>query len=273
MLDNRALQSKVARAVLHDGEVELAPLLAKGAFDPLRRFNIYRNNTFASLTATLVAVFPVTLQLLGESYFRFVAGAFIRQNPPQEARLVRYGDSFADFLSGFEDIGAMPFVAETARLEWAIAEALDAPVPAACGLEQLDGGDAETVPELTLQPSLRLLVCRWPALEIWSAHQAGGNIETLAGLGRRPERIALWRNSENIRFLRLDAPHLAFLHALKTRANLEHAVGHVLARAPGFDLATAFAGLFADGLVVRVRHARVKTQSDPVFCEPHFAPA
>jgi hypothetical protein len=255
MLTSRALQTKIANAILHNDGTELAPMLQKGSFDPLRRFNIYRNNTFMSLTATLIAVFPVTLQLLGESYFRFVASVFIRDNPPQEARLVRYGGNFADFLAGFDDIRAMPFVAETARLEWRIAEALDAPVLAACTLAELDGGGADTVPELFLQPSLRLLLCRWPALTIWSAHQAGGDIEALAKLKREPERIALWRSSESIRFLRLDAPHFAFLHALKTRANLEAAVCRVLARSPDFDLAGVFGGLFADNLVVRIRHA------------------
>lgn len=259
MLANPDLQSRISRAILYHDVDDLAPMLAKGAFDPLRRFNIYRNNTFASLTATLLAVFPVAAQLMGESYFRYAASIFIRCNPPQEARLVRYGGNFADFLAGFEDLRSMPFIAETARLEWMIAEALDAPVLPACSLSQLDDGEDETVPELFLQPSLRLIVCRWPALEIWSAHQAGGNIEALARLRRRPERVALWRSRDTVRFLLLDAPHLAFLHALRTRSNLENAVRSVLARAPDFDLASGFAGLFADGLVVRVCHTKPTT--------------
>jgi hypothetical protein len=258
MLSNCALQSRISQAILHHESAGLASVLAKGAFNPLHRFNIYRNNTFASLTATLIAVFPVTLQLLGENYFRYVAGAFICSNPPQEARLVRYGGNFADFLVGFEDVRSMPFVAETARLEWMIAEALDAPALLGCTMDQLEDVE-DAVPELFLQPSLRLLVCRWPALEIWSAHQAGGNIEGLAGLGRRPERIALWRNSDNIRFLRLDAPHFAFLYALKKRPKLDAAVSHVVSRTPGLDLASTFAGLFADGLVARIRYTKLPT--------------
>ncbi|MDL2406801.1 DNA-binding domain-containing protein [Rhizobium calliandrae] len=259
MLSNFALQSKIAQAILHCDGCDLAPVLAKGTFDPLRRFNIYRNNMVASLTATLIAVFPVTLQLLGENYFRYIASVFIRNNPPQEARLVRYGSNFAHFLAGFEDTRPMSFIAETARLEWMIAEALDAPALPGCTLDQFDDGEAEAVPELFLQPSLRLFVCRWPALEIWSAHQAGGNTETLARLSRQPERIALWRSSESIRFLRLDARHFAFLHALKKRSSLEAAVGRVLARTPDFDLASAFGALFAEGLVARIRRRKLTT--------------
>ncbi|MBX5041110.1 DUF2063 domain-containing protein [Rhizobium lentis] len=260
MLSSCALQSRVAQAILGEDGRDLAPVLAKGAFDPLRRFNIYRNNTFASLTATLIAVFPITVQLLGENYFRHVAGAFIRNNPPQEAQLVRYGTSFPRFLADFDGIRAMPFIAETARLEWMIAEALDAPALPSCRLEQLADGEADTAPQIFLQPSLRLLVCRWPALDIWEAHQAGGNIEALASLSRRPERIALWRGQDSLRFLRLDASHFAFLHALKERASLEAAVSRVLAQAPGFDLEGAFGSLFAFGLVARIRHIQPPTK-------------
>jgi hypothetical protein len=258
MLSDQALQCAIAHSIWHRDGPDLAPFLRKGSFDPVRRFNIYRNNTFSSLTATLVAVFPVTLQLLGESYFRHAASLFIRSNPPEEARLVRYGGNFAQFLSRFDDLRGMPFIADTARLEWLIAEALDAPVLPACGLDQLDDGLGETLPELRLQPSLRLMLSRWPALRIWSAHQAGDDLETLAAIGREPERIVLWRNKDSVRFMRLDAAHFAFFQGLKKRVNLESVVARSLSRAPEFDIAGALGALFADGLIASIRHVAPK---------------
>ncbi len=258
MLSDQALQCAIAHSIWHRDGPDLAPFLRKGSFDPMRRFNIYRNNTFSSLTATLVAVFPVTLQLLGESYFRHAASLFIRSNPPEEARLVRYGGNFARFLARLDDLSEMPFIADTARLEWLIAEALDAPVLPACGLEQLDDGVDGTLPELRLQPSLRLMLSRWPALRIWSAHQAGGDLETLAAIRREPERIVLWRNKDNVRFLLLDAPHFSLFHSLKQRMDLESAIGRSLGRGPGFDIAAALGALFADGLIVSIRHLAPK---------------
>ena len=254
MLSNAALQSTVKQVILGSATADLAPEFARGGFDPLRRFNIYRNNTFASLSATLVSVFPVTVGLVGERYFRHVAASFIRVSPPSEARLVRYGSDFADFLGRLEDLKAMPFVADTARLEWLIAEALDAPVLTSATMAELSGGRENTLPDLILQPSLRLLFCRWPALDIWSAHQAGGDLERLGDIKRQPQRIALWRNRDSVRFLRLNGPHYAFLHALKNSRGLEHAVMKAAARDPDFDLVASLGGLFADGLVTRVRH-------------------
>jgi hypothetical protein len=256
VLSDQGLQSAIAQSVLHRDDADIAPLLRAGSFDPLRRLNIYRNNTFASLTATLMAVFPVTVQLLGENYFRQVAGLFIRNNPPVEARLVRYGGNFGNFLARIEEIRAMPFVADTARLEWAIAEALDAAVLPACSLAELQTAEADVALEIHLQPSLRLLFSRWPALTIWSAHQAGGDLDALAAISRHPQRIAVWRNREAVRFLNLDRASFTFFHRLKKTADLEVAVSRTLAIEPEFDLAGPLCGLFADGLVARIRQTR-----------------
>lgn len=254
MLSDLSLQTVVARAILSDSAVDLAPLMRRGSFDPLLRFNVYRNNMMASLTATLIAVFPVTLQLLGEPYFRYVAGAFIRSSPPTEPRLVRYGGAFPRFLAAFEGTRAMPFVAETARLEWRIAQAFDAPALPACSLAEFCDGRGEDIPNLWPQPSLRLLVTRWPALEIWSAHQANGDLAALGRIGRRTERIALWRARDDIRFLRLDAVQFRFLHSLRAHRGMEAAVSRTLVRAPHLDLASALCGVFDAGLVAGIRH-------------------
>lgn len=244
------MQSVVARAVLTAEPSDVLPLLARGRFDPARRLNIYRNNTRASLTATLKAVFPVTVRLLDDRYFSYAAGCFIRSNPPSEPRLSRYGADFAAFLARFKGIARMPFVAETARLEWLIAEALDAPRKRPCTLIELYDGLSNGSLDLTLQPSLRLLLCRWPALSVWAAHQPGGDPDRLGGLRREPERIALWRHGETIRFMRLDVAEFAFWHMLMRGLGLEAAVNRACRHSPAFDLARVLTGLFVGELVI-----------------------
>ena len=66
MLSLERLQNTVARSVLGKPHFGLSPLLSAGGADPYRRLRIYQNNTRASLTATLVAVFPVTVRLVDE---------------------------------------------------------------------------------------------------------------------------------------------------------------------------------------------------------------
>lgn len=254
------LQSVVARAVLTTGPADILPLLARGRFDPARRLNIYRNNTLVSLTTTLKAVFPVTVRLLDERYFGYVASCFIRNNPPQEPRLSRYGAGFAPFLARFEGTAHMPFVSEVARLEWKIAEALDAPLARPSTLIELYEGLSSGSFALFLQPSLRLVLCRWPALSIWAAHQPGGDPERLADVNREPERIALWRHGDTVRFLRLDPAEFAFWHVLMRGRGLEAAAARACRQAPEFEVARALTGLFVSELVIGIH--RMKESSN-----------
>ena len=214
------------------------------------RLRVYQNNTRTSLTATLLAVFPVTARLVDERFFRYAASEFVRRNPPQEPRLVRYGSAFPAFLRTFDGLEATPFVAETARLEWAIAEALDSPLRTPSALSDLDAS-ATTTPELVLQPSLRLLISHWPILSIWAAHQDGGP-EISMHREKRPERIALWRSGEAIRFARLPAAQFSFRFSLKAGLGLEKAVSRALTHDPMFDVAAALVAVFGEGLVAHV---------------------
>src|SRR5689334_21282474 len=125
MLPLEHLQTTMARSVLATEPMVFAKMLTAGKADPLARLRIYQNNTLSSLTAVLMAVFPVTVRLVDERFFRYAASEFIRRHPPVESRLARYGAGFPRFLKTIDTLSDMPIVAETARLEWAIAEALD----------------------------------------------------------------------------------------------------------------------------------------------------
>jgi len=258
------MQSIVARAVLAAEPGDVLGLLARGRFDPARRLNIYRNNTRSSLTETLKVVFPVTVQLVDERYFNYVAGCFIRSSPPKEPRLSRYGADFPTFLARFEGTAGMPFVSETARLEWLIAEALDSPLQRPCRLIELYDGLSNGSIGISLQPSLRLLLCRWPALSIWAAHQPGADADRLGELRREPERIALWRHGETIRFMRLDAANFAFWRALVRGSGLETAVHRACRHAPAFDIARALTGLFVGELVAGIHRSTFSQQEERV---------
>jgi hypothetical protein len=251
MLTLENLQRTVARTVLGKPHFGLSPLLTAGRADPYRRLRVYQNNTLMSLTSTLIAVFPVTTRLVDERFFRYAASEFIRFYPPSEPRLVRYGAEFPNFLRTFDGLAEMPFVAETARLEWAIAEALDEASLAAIAIAALEEV-GEATPKLALQPSLRFVISHWPVLSIWSAHQDGGDLESVRAAQRKPERVAVWRAGENVRFSLLSSAEFSFRYSLKVGFGLEKAVARALTHDPMFDLVGALVRLFGDGLVTEV---------------------
>ncbi|MGC5838889.1 MULTISPECIES: DNA-binding domain-containing protein [unclassified Mesorhizobium] len=255
MLPLEHLQTTIARAVLAMEPVVAANVLTAGKADPLARLRIYQNNTRSSLTAALMSVFPVTVRLIDERFFRYVASEFIRRYPPAESRLSRYGSGFPRFLKTIDTLSDMPIVAETARLEWAIAEALDTASLPPRSLAEYDCTDLGFSPDILLQPSLRLIISHWSILSVWMAHQHGTAVDESITWTRRPERVALWRSGNYVRLFLLDRASFAFWHSLKHSFGLEHATGRALALDPAFDLVSALVRLFRDRLVTDVRIA------------------
>jgi len=131
-----------------------------------RRFNVYRNNVAVSLTDALATGFPVIAKLLGEEFFKAMAGIFLRAHPPGDPRLQLWGSKFPGFLARFEPVAHLPYLPDIARLELGLRQSYHAadaaPLPIA-------GRDPEDV--LTLKPSLApatmILRSRFPILTIW----------------------------------------------------------------------------------------------------------
>ncbi len=89
MLTCDRMQGVIAHAVMQGPRSwrrRFLVLEAPSGFDARARLAIHHNNAHASLAATLVAVFPVTVKPVDERYFRYAAHNFIRQRPPREPR-------------------------------------------------------------------------------------------------------------------------------------------------------------------------------------------
>jgi hypothetical protein len=160
-------------AALFDGarEAALAPLL-KG--DP-RRFGIYRGNLGAHWSRALSSAYPVLRRLVGDEFFDALARVYGRAHPAVDPDLNRFGAALPDFLAGFAPAAEYPYLADVARLEWAVHEAWFAPdadgAPATlAGLAP----DAFAAARAVLHPSLRLHASPWATAALWHAHQDGG---------------------------------------------------------------------------------------------------
>ncbi|MGT2466352.1 HvfC/BufC family peptide modification chaperone [Mesorhizobium atlanticum] len=111
--------------------------------------------------------------MVDERFFRYAASEFIRRHPPAESRLARYGAGFPRFLKSIDTLSDMPIVAETARLEWAIAEALDAASLPPRSLADFENTDLALLPTSWRSHRSRLIVSHWSILSVWTAHHAG----------------------------------------------------------------------------------------------------
>jgi hypothetical protein len=98
---------------------------------------------------------------------------FIQVNPPRSPVLGDYGAAFPAFLETFPGIGETPYLADSARLDWACLTARRAPEAEPCGAARLAELDPARIGELraSLHPSLALVASDWPVLAIFNAHE------------------------------------------------------------------------------------------------------
>jgi hypothetical protein len=132
----------------------------------------YRANAGALAERALAAAYPTLQQLLGEDSFARLARHFWRRQPPQAGDIALWGGALPAFIADAEALADEPYLADVARLEWAVhraAVAADAGPPA--GLPLLATHDPAGL-WLRLVPGTALVVSVHPVVSIWQAHHA-----------------------------------------------------------------------------------------------------
>src|ERR1700732_63716 len=92
----------------------------------VKRYNVYRNNVTVSLIDALAAIYPAVQRITGVEFFRAMARFHIRATPPTSPLLFEYGRDFPAFIENYEYARAMPWLADTARVERAWLDAYHA---------------------------------------------------------------------------------------------------------------------------------------------------
>lgn len=148
--------------------------------DPAARFAVYRNNVVVSLVDVLADSFPVTQQLVGETFFRAMARIHALACPPRNPCLASYGQDFPSFIASFEPAAALPYLADVAHLELLRIAAYHAADTPALSPERLRQAlaDAAALPGLrcALHPSLGVLQSAYAVVALWAAHQGLGDL-------------------------------------------------------------------------------------------------
>ena len=257
MASLRELQRDVRRALLGRGDDAAAAAVVEDGLTAQARLGIYRHHVFTTLTAALQATFPVVCRLVDERFFAYAADQYIRQDPPAGPCLFEYGATFPAFLAEFPACEGLPYLADVARLEWAMNRALHAPdhVPIEPTVlrdqvSTVSGGEV-----FCLDPSLSLVVSPWPIDRIWRANQPDADPDVTVDLRAGGVRLEVRRVGDDVVFRGLDPGAFAFRHALAESRRLAEAVGRARAVDEGFDLAAALAALFAEGLLADIARA------------------
>ena len=255
MLTLRELQSEFRRALLEgdDGEPAgaLGDEIVHDGLTPEARLAIYRHHVRTTLTATLAGAYPAVARLVGDGFFAYAADTFVRRHPPDGPCLFEYGAGLADFLVSFPPCRELVYLADVARLEWAMHAALHAEDAPGIDLVSLGELSAEAIASVTvrLHGSVTLLCSPWPVDRIWLANQPDADPEAMVDLQAGSVCLEVRRLGDEVIWRTLPAAEHAFRSRLAAAETLGRAAHAALATDPRFDLVGAIHAVFAEGLV------------------------
>lgn len=189
---------------------------------------VYRHAYRARLRDCVADDFAAVAQDLGDDAFTRVADAFIAAHPPTDSTLNAYGRFFAPWLATTRVAGHVR-LAELARLEWALVEALHAPLA-----EGLSGSDLATIsPDawaaitLRVAPSLRLLSLRYNTNVRYEAFRTRRQVPPLRRLSGG---VVVLRSRDGLQRSDLDAVETRVLNHLVAGATLGDALAGLSTR-------------------------------------------
>lgn len=211
------LQQAFRRSLVAGDNTEAAAAIIADGLLPEARLNIYRNTFIGTLTTALRLSFPAVHRLVGADFFEGAARIFAAAASPQSAYLNEYGQGFPEFLAQFAPATSLPYLADVARLEWAVNRALHAADVEPLDLARLraidpkDQGNIAFVPH----PSIGIVHSNYPINEIWRAVIAQDDMAMAEiNLASGPVWLLIERREDRVEVTQCNAEAWRFAFAL-----------------------------------------------------------
>lgn len=208
------------------------------------RLRVYRHHVFTSLAKALAVTYRTVQALVGEEFFDIMARAFVSDGLPMQPVLCEYGAAFADFVATYAPARSLPYLADMARLDWALNAAVLGPAGERLQAADLAAIPAEQLPSMSiaLAPDVSLVRSRYPIDRIWAASQPDGADRTV-DLDEGGAQVLVQATG----FVALTPGEAALVDAMGAGRSLERAAEAAFAADAAFDLSTSFARLLGLG--------------------------
>lgn len=215
-----------------------------------KRFSVYRNNVAVSLSEALEVTFPIIRKLVGDEFFKAMAGVFLRQHQPNSPVLMFYGAEMPAFLEGFEPVANLGYLPDVARIELALCRSYHAAdtSPLDPTALQAIAPDGLLKTRLQLAPPVYLIRSKWPAGSIFHANSSGGTPPAEI----HPEDILITRPEFDPQVTVLPAGAGAFIAALMDTAPLGEALKQATITSGDFDLSETLGLLLSAGAITKI---------------------
>ncbi|WP_426196135.1 DUF692 family multinuclear iron-containing protein [Massilia sp. DWR3-1-1] len=240
-------QRRFGAALFDRSGVDIADFAGDGAAVSAR-LAMYRGQLAGTWHKTLAGAYPVLRQLVGEEFFEGLSGAFGLAQPSADADLHRFGAALAPFLERFAPAAGYPYLADMARLEWAVHRAYFAPDTEALradALAALSPAQCEAA-RFGWHPAASLLASPWAVASLWQAHHGQAFPPTMAS----PEQLIVVRPRWQAQVVALTPARWAAIDCLARGGTVGSALDAAFAHEPAFDIGAALAQWVALGCLV-----------------------
>ena len=214
----------------------------------VKRYNVYRNNVTASLIEALAAIYPAVQRITGVEFFRTMARSHIRATPPTSPLLFEYGRDFPGFIENYEYARAMPWLADTARVERAWLDAYHAADAKPLSAATLGSVPPEHLADLAFvaHPATRIVRSRFSVVTIFAANRGEAPVDRIDASA--PEDALITRPDIDVVVRHLRPGGAVFLTSLIAGRSLGEAAALALDASPAFDIASSIAGMIEAGV-------------------------
>jgi Putative DNA-binding domain len=214
----------------------------------IKRYNVYRNNVTVSLIDALADIYPAVQRITGVEFFRAMARFHVRATPPTSPLLFEYGRDFPAFIAQYEHAQAMPWLADTARIERAWLDAYHAADVPPLAPDVLAALPSDRLGDLVLtaHPAACIVRSTYPAVAIFAMNRVEGPITELRS--NAAEDALVTRPDMEVAVRLLPPGGAAFLKTLIDGRTLGAAAAAAFAEAPCFDLPASIAGMIEAGV-------------------------
>jgi len=216
----------------------------------IKRFSVYRNNVVVSLSEALEVTFPVIRTLVGDEFFKAMAGVFLRQHAPDSPVLMFYGAEMPAFLDSFQPVAHLGYLPDVARIELALCRsyhAADTP-PIDPQALQATAPDALLAARLQLAPSVHLIRSNWPAASLFHANSTPNATPPVM----QAEDVLITRPEFDPEVIALPAGGGAFVEALLIGTPLGEALKIATTSSGDFDFTTVLGLLLTGGGIIKI---------------------
>ena len=219
-----------------------------------RGLNAYQANGHDLAERSLRAVYPVVGALVGDESFATMARELWHRHPPVRGDLACWGEALADFVEPNPQLADVPYLADVARVEWALHRAAGAPDAGAdpASFALLTQADPDTF-TLRLAPGTAVVASEWPVASLVTAHLHDDPPLAVAAArvqAHDAEAAVLWRKALRPLVAACTIAEAALLASLLQRRSLLASLNDALEADAAFDLGAWLPGAVTQGVVL-----------------------